>query len=153
MAMRWSTQSGQGNSPPPNCTTKAPARTPQMTRMFRCAPQNPKRLLIRRSKRLEVEVQRARGMVVEQQHGRRERSEEERQDEPAPPGAHGEKRKEDQDKDDGVQRTSSSTAREGLRTFSTARLTRTRSFSLIVQAVQHTLEKGATYTENSPYRR
>jgi hypothetical protein len=92
-------------------------------------------------------------MVVEQQHGRRERSEEERQDEPAPPGVHGEKRKEDQDKDDGVQRTSSSTAREGLRTFSAARQTQTRFFPLLVQAVQHTLEKVATYTENSSYKR
>ena len=51
----------------------------------------------------EVEVKPARNVVVEQQQGRRERDEIKRQDEPTPPGAHGEQRKEDQNKDDSVQ--------------------------------------------------
>jgi hypothetical protein len=52
---------------------------------------------------LEVEVQRARDVVIEQQHGRPKRNEEERQNEPASPSAHSEKRKEDQNKDNSVQ--------------------------------------------------
>src|SRR5215210_3504154 len=96
-------QSGQGNSPWPNCTTKAPMRTPQSTRMLRCTAQNPRRLLMRCSLVSEVEVKLARNVVVEQQQGRRERDEIKRQDKPTPPGAHCEQRKEDQNKDDSVQ--------------------------------------------------
>jgi hypothetical protein len=42
-------------------------------------------------------------VVVEQQHGSRERNEVERQYKPPPLGARGKKRKEDQDEDDRVQ--------------------------------------------------
>jgi hypothetical protein len=51
----------------------------------------------------EIEVKAACNVVVEQQQGCRKRDEIQRQDEPTSPGAHSEKRKEDQDEDDRVQ--------------------------------------------------
>ena len=78
-----------------------------MAKMLKCAAQNPKRLLIVCfSAMSEVEVKRARDLMVEQQHGRRERNELERQNESPLPRIHSAKRKKDQNEDERVHATS-----------------------------------------------
>src|SRR5262245_32980507 len=101
MAIRWSTHSGQGSSPWPNWTAKAPSSTPQTASTLTCATQNPRRLMPGPPSS-EVQRQRAGDVVTEQQQGRRQRGEEQGRRQPPPARPRGQQRAQDQQEDDRV---------------------------------------------------